>query len=1098
LKQRLAERLLPAAAGGLLVMLFAAGAASEVMEIKRPEEVTRTNWTDVKNLNEERYRKWTSSPVRDMPSTRNLLRSRRHKLGEDFAMLGAVPGPDTLRIALIRVEFQSVPDASKITGGTGRFDLDDGRDSVFIDPPPHDRKYFSAHMRALSYYYDAMSYGNLKILHEVYPLSNDKAYVLPDAGKYNPSGSVNGWNWENLEDFFTDAVRAADEDPDLTFSDYDAVIIAHAGSDWQNDIYRDSPYDFPSFFISLAGSVAVDDSTYFIVDGSVVPETGSQDGYYNGINGVVAHETGHQLGLPDLYDTYIGGSVVGYWDLMDFGSGVGIVLADPATDEAYYVTGIVPGPLSIWSRTFLGWLEPDTVYAGGRFSLDAIDLQGGFPGKEGLIVPMNSYEYYMIENRQCDLDGDGIGYLQRDPSADSTGVVIGPVNEAGDPNYEFSFALPGCGLLIWRVDQVMVDYGNPWDIVNAYPQRRGVRIMEADGTWDLGDYNSFYFLGSPYDPFFQGDGGSYNFTDDSYPPSRSNTGCHAHVEVTDISESMLTMDFDVGLPWAKKRFPIALGDSLRYGITSVLVADVDGDGSDEIAASSKRAAWVDTLGTVFQPADLSLVEFSAASGPRVVPGWPRRIHGSRTSEILAADLDGDGTYEILTGDNTGRLYAFSADGTPYFENADALGAFMVIPEGVNGAPVAFDMDGEPGEEVLVGTGEGIMALSGASRSGVEIADLILSPGGFSQPVVADLLQDLPGDEIVAYTPGALNVMHPLLEEVLVRFDVDSDLGAGEAVVALADIDRAEDGAYEVILSGNDGTIWVYDSSGNLLPGWGRRITSGFAAPPAIADIDGDGYLDIVVTDLGYRTYAFDKGGARVTGWPQYGQGCSLPMWDAEFYPADTTVTVAAPVLVDIDGDGVVDVVQGTRYECIVAWGGGGKRIPGYPFTLGGAGASVAFGDIDGDGKGEFVAGGGEGFLYGFTGTNEQCADCQAPWRTSYFDRSRNCVYPPELMPGEPVEGTALLVRNSFHAFPNPADLGEVTFSFDTETGGTAMVEIYDVTGLKVMATPRFEADSKTEYTVDISDLASGLYVCRLYIEGERDEVSESFKLAVKR
>jgi len=1082
----------------LFVALSASGAAAEVMEMKRPEDFTGVDLTEVKELNEERYKKWKTSPIRDVPSTRNILKRSREKLGDDFGILGAGPDRDTLRVALLRVEFESVPDPSKITGGTGRMMLEDGRGTVFIDPPPHDRKYFAKHMEALAYYYDGMSYGNLEIVSEVFPLANDVAYMLPDVGKYNPTGSVSGWTWEDLEVFFTDAITTADLDPDLHFADYDAFVIAHAGSDWQNDIYRDSPYDLPSFFISLGGSIAVDDSASFVYDGSVVPETGSQDGFYNGINGVIAHEMGHQVGLPDLYDTYLGGSVIGYWDLMDFGSGIGIVLSDPVADEAYYVTGIVPGPFSVWSRTFLGWMEPDTVYVSDRYDLRAIDLQRDFPSKEGLVVPLNSYEHYMIENRQCDLDGDGVGYLLRDPSEDSTGVIIGPVDEESIPNYEFGFALPGCGLLIYRVDQVMVDYGNPWDIVNAYPPRRGVRIMEADGTWDLGDYNSFYFLGSPYDPFFEGWNGNTHFADGTYPPSESNTGCHAHVEVTDISYSMLTMNFEVNVPWAKKRFPIPLGDDLRYGVTSVLVFDVDGDGSDEIGAFSKRAEWVDTLGTVFQPADIYLLEFDGDSGPRVADGWPRRLHGTSTSEILAADLDGDGMYEIVAGDNTWRLYAFNLDGSPYFENSDTLGAFRVLEGGLNGAPVAYDIDHAGGEEILVGTGDGLMALSGASRSGAETVDVILRSGGMSQPVVADLLHRLPGEEVVAYREGAIEVIHPLLEEVLVAFPVDTDLGPGQVYLAMADLDRAEDDGYEVILAGRDGTIWVYDSSGDLLPGWGNNLAGSFAGPPAIADINGDSYLEVVISDNEYKTYAFDPGGARVKGWPQYGRGCALPVWDGEFYPPDTTVALPPAVLVDTDGDGLPEVVQGTLYECVVAWDGDATRMPDYPYTLGGASAAVAFGDIDGDGKGEFVSGGGEGFIYSFTGTYEQCDVCVSPWPTAFASRSRNSVYSAELMPGEPVAGTDILVENSFHAFPNPADETAVTFSFDTETGGTAMVEIFDITGLRVMSTPRFEARLKTEYTVDITGLASGLYVCRLYIEGGGGESSESFKLAVRR
>jgi len=1082
----------------LSVVLITSGAGAGVLKVERADETPGIDVARIREINQERYERLKNAPIRDMPSRRNLLRSRRHKLGDDFEVFGAGPACDTLRLALLRVEFESVPDPGKITGGTGRFMLEDLRDSVFIDPPPHDRKYFTKHMEALAYYYDGMSYGALRIESCVFPLENDGAYVLPDVGRYNPSGSVNGWTWENLEVFFRDAIAAADEDPDLDFADYDGFVIAHAGSDWQNDISRDSPYDIPSFFISLAGSIAVDDSTYFVVDGAVVPETSSQDGYYNGINGVLAHEIGHQVGLPDLYDTYAGGSVVGYWDLMDFGSNVGVVLVEETSGDAFYVTGIVAGPLCVWSRSYLGWLRPDTVYAGGHFDLTAIDLQGERPGREGLVIPFSSYERFMIENRQCDLDGDGVGYLQRDPSEDSTGVIMGPVDADGVRNYEFSFALPGCGLLIYRIDQVMIDYGDPWDILNAFPPRRGVRIMEADGTWDLGDYNSFYFLGGPYDPFFSGNGGNDRFADDTYPPSVSNTGCHTHVEVTGISESRLTMGFEINLPWAKRRFPVALSDSLRYGVTSVLVFDLDGDGADEIGAFSKRADWVDTLGVVFMPADLYLLDFDDSSGPGVMPGWPRRLHGTDTSEILAADLDGDGTYEIVAGDNTGRLYAFDLDGSAYFEDADSLGAFMILEGGLNGAPVAYDLDQEGGEEILVGTGEGLLALSGASRSGADVVGALLRPGGMSQPLVADMLGDVEGEEIVAYSPGKVEIIRPLFEGVLRSYAVDSDLGSGEVFLAAADIDRADDGSFEVILAGTDGTAWVLDSSGNCLPGWGRRIAQGFDGPPAVADIDGDAYLDVVVTDGDRGTYALGRGGARIEGWPQGVQGCALPVWDDDYYPPDTSVDLPPAVLVDLDGDGAAEVIQGSLHECVVARRGDGGRLPGYPFTMGGASASVAFGDIDGDGKGEFVAGGGDGFLYGFTGAYGQCDAGAGLWPTACFSRSRNSVYPADLMPTEPVPGTRLLVYDTFHAFPNPAAGAAVTFSFDTETGGTARVEIYDITGLRVMATPRFDARARTEYTVDISGLASGLYVCRLYVEGDGGRSTETFKLAVRR
>lgn len=61
--------------------------------------------------------------------------------------------------------------------------------------------------------------------------------------------------------------------------------------------------------------------------------------------GVFAHEFGHDLGLPDEYDTvYSGGNSTAYWSLMSGGSWIG----RPAQTQ--------PSPMSIWGRYSLGWL----------------------------------------------------------------------------------------------------------------------------------------------------------------------------------------------------------------------------------------------------------------------------------------------------------------------------------------------------------------------------------------------------------------------------------------------------------------------------------------------------------------------------------------------------------------------------------------------------------------------------------------------------------------------------------------------------------------------------------------------------------------------
>jgi len=59
--------------------------------------------------------------------------------------------------------------------------------------------------------------------------------------------------------------------------------------------------------------------------------------------GVLCHELGHVIGLPDLYDWNGGGVGIGYWGLMGMGN---------------WNTPYSPAHMCAWSKEQLGWLEP--------------------------------------------------------------------------------------------------------------------------------------------------------------------------------------------------------------------------------------------------------------------------------------------------------------------------------------------------------------------------------------------------------------------------------------------------------------------------------------------------------------------------------------------------------------------------------------------------------------------------------------------------------------------------------------------------------------------------------------------------------------------
>ena len=107
---------------------------------------------------------------------------------------------------------------------------------------------------------------------------------------------------------------------------------------------------------NLAGGAQIGDSTYWLGDYTTEPE--------NGGLGVFAHEYGHDLGLPDYYDTAGGENGTAFWTLMSSGSW----LNHGGTDGI----GTTPGLMGPEEKLFLGWLDYSTVGAGqsGSFTLN--------------------------------------------------------------------------------------------------------------------------------------------------------------------------------------------------------------------------------------------------------------------------------------------------------------------------------------------------------------------------------------------------------------------------------------------------------------------------------------------------------------------------------------------------------------------------------------------------------------------------------------------------------------------------------------------------------------------------------------------------------
>jgi immune inhibitor A len=108
----------------------------------------------------------------------------------------------------------------------------------------------------------------------------------------------------------------------------------------------------------------------------------------NGGLGVFAHEYGHDLGLPDHYDTAGGNNGTGYWTIMSSGS----YLGDGGED-----VGARPGDFGAWDKLQLGWLTYDQATP-GKFSVHKLGpAENTTKAAQAIVIPLPPEQNFKFE-----------------------------------------------------------------------------------------------------------------------------------------------------------------------------------------------------------------------------------------------------------------------------------------------------------------------------------------------------------------------------------------------------------------------------------------------------------------------------------------------------------------------------------------------------------------------------------------------------------------------------------------------------------------------------------------------------------------------------
>ena len=776
-------------------------------------------------------------------------------------------------LVALRVEF--VPDTSSFTTGDGTFSGLSLPIEPKVDPLPHDAAYFEAHLAFLEHYISIASAGKTRIvthlIPEVIQLDNPMATYSP-IGLDADSKSEQSKLANLIRDAWTKAdVESTFNPMQLLHRGRVAFVLFHAGIGRDIELVGTTldktPQDLPSVFkgadaLADLGVSGLEFKGLPVDHSLIIPRTETRPGVNAfteepyllelSINGLLAASFISYLGVPDLFNTNTGESVIGPFGVMD-----------PLGIFAY--RGLFPPLPSAWTRTALGWATPKEVHDPGVYDLAAGDIAK---------VEISEAEYFLLENRVRDPDNTGLTLHIFNKGTTSTqrfsevrddfdrfnvqAFQGGVVTQASS----YDFALPGRdadnqqyngGILIWHIDERQFSRA-----VNNDPNALAVDIEEADGAQDIGfDGN----IGSPFDFYFRDNPSSValpsgltislyenRFGPDTTPDSRTNEGGSSFLTLENFSAFGSTMSFsfqrdtgeyvtDAGTvslgikTTAESSVGVVAGQRAVFTGTEVLVP-----GFGQVNALARPAYSTQGMAVVDdQDGIVAFIEYEII-GERLV---------AARSVTLPAQLPIQGP--VVYHDNAHYAHFTGSGRSQVFRIASGVEMYDVGDRGLG----------------LIATDEGVyfVGQSQAGPLGEASTWTYTLDNDAGYPVMG---RDRTGLWGVIPLPKALIVLEPDGETRRIAASVYLREADFSQFLAIADLDQ--DGVLDMVTTAGNQVV-AFSQGGALLPSFPVEIGAPATSAPLIYKTDETTVIVVSATDG--NIYALDIGqkGQVIPGFP---------------------------------------------------------------------------------------------------------------------------------------------------------------------------------------------------------------------------------------